>query len=788
MAVIPSAIPSQAYELIRNRIGEILIDELAAQATLQGDPKIAATVYIERFVAFDFSELPAVNVSLNTGNYAQQTVRSVDGTYRFNVDCHTSAKSTITVRGDSLAMTRLQRLMATCQGILEDTRYKTLGFDAPFIERVYVDGIDIAEPTQGDATSSVMGRINFVVRAPNDRSAVTPTILAGYDTQVKLGLTEKGYIFSGDNIPVPPVTGAEISVNEIFYADAQAGDELDIPVVNSDGDEVGEVSAGVNVVVGNSTVNVINSEGDPLATIEVVAEGVENYEAPDGTVNITNTVATPIATVNVASGATEPYVIPNVGWTQSDGTPQSTPYGEPIVCDLPIVSEVIVKIYSDPAFENEIFTAPYGTLVFIQATANFAAVGFELQRPVGLEAVVDTDLEQYDHYSPQGSNSWGYVECLNVGSQSFGVVAWGIYYEPKVYGWADFEVSGVIPPVEQPSVSLATSDSSPTFLRDITLTATASGMTATGYILQWPDANGNIHETAEQLSNIFVVPARNIGASEYSVIATDGASYVVGSVIITTTVDIQLVNGKAAFDMTFKLVAAYVGAAIRVKLVATSVEHDIPFTNGRLDVANLRSVVGVLGFRVVRVYNQLSNGDIYQSTGSLQPILQLIGDEIFIHSFDGVDSRRTQCALTSGYAAGETSTDYVVQKMTKESSGNQRLVSGVPINTRIQAIGAFGVNVVTLSNGSVNYSSAAVNVIEKHLMVSQLKTGSTQMWINGNLEISVAAGTYGAITGYEYYHQNQALITRDAFMWCHVSDNGDRSVDLENILIELHGI
>jgi hypothetical protein len=52
----------------------------------------------------------------------------------------------------------------------------------------------------------------------------------------------------------------------------------------------------------------------------------------DGTVNITNTDNDPIATVTVASGATEPYEIPNVDWTQSDGSPQSTPYGDTIVC------------------------------------------------------------------------------------------------------------------------------------------------------------------------------------------------------------------------------------------------------------------------------------------------------------------------------------------------------------------------------------------------------------------------------------------------------------------------
>jgi len=55
----------------------------------------------------------------------------------------------------------------------------------------------------------------------------------------------------------------------------------------------------------------------------------------DGTVNITNTDSDPIASVTVASGGVEQYVIPNVSWTDSDGSAESTPYGDAIVCTPP---------------------------------------------------------------------------------------------------------------------------------------------------------------------------------------------------------------------------------------------------------------------------------------------------------------------------------------------------------------------------------------------------------------------------------------------------------------------
>ncbi len=77
---------------------------------------------------------------------------------------------------------------------------------------------------------------------------------------------------------------------------------------------------------------------DPSVIARLTDEQVACLEAEygvtcaDGTVNITNTDADPIASVTVTSGGVEPYVIPNVSWTDSDGSAESTPYGDAIVC------------------------------------------------------------------------------------------------------------------------------------------------------------------------------------------------------------------------------------------------------------------------------------------------------------------------------------------------------------------------------------------------------------------------------------------------------------------------
>lgn len=196
MSVIAEPISTQAFELIRDRIGVILADELPVQADLKYDTDLDATVYAERFIPFDKTELPAVNVSLARGLISGQTTIRSDGTHTYYIDVHTSAKSDDGSNGDQKAMLRLHKMLGVCRAILEDARYLTLGFQKPFIMNRHVEEIGIAEPDRSDATSAVMGRIILSVKATETINLVIPNLIAGYETNVKLSLTDKGYIFS----------------------------------------------------------------------------------------------------------------------------------------------------------------------------------------------------------------------------------------------------------------------------------------------------------------------------------------------------------------------------------------------------------------------------------------------------------------------------------------------------------------------------------------------------------------------------------------------------------------
>jgi hypothetical protein len=197
MSVITTLLPQQNFELIRDRIGAILSDELSNQSMLHGNnADINPTVFIERTVAFNHSEMPALNVMLARGTYDGQTVKQSDGTYLFNVDVYHKSKSSSGKKGDSEAVFKLHRLLGLVRAILEHELYKTLGFTPPFIMSRKVLDLTVADPESTDAGSTAMGRVVFQVKVIENNPASVPSLIAGYDTEVKLELTDKGFMYS----------------------------------------------------------------------------------------------------------------------------------------------------------------------------------------------------------------------------------------------------------------------------------------------------------------------------------------------------------------------------------------------------------------------------------------------------------------------------------------------------------------------------------------------------------------------------------------------------------------
>lgn len=243
MAVLQGEIAEQNYEKCRDRICQILTLEFADQYTnYNNDPALNATVYMERFVAFDKTEIPAINVCLSAGKYSNQDITQTDGSYEFYVDCYSKSKEADGVRGDTKATVQLHKMMGMVRSILEHPDYKTLGFAAPSISRVWVSDMLIPLPEKlGDGINEVHGRVVFNVEVPETVELKDGEALGGIDTQVKLYDTERGYMW-GAALTNPAFIN-EDTEEEVIYFVAENGDHMSALLKFSELDEAPEVSA-----------------------------------------------------------------------------------------------------------------------------------------------------------------------------------------------------------------------------------------------------------------------------------------------------------------------------------------------------------------------------------------------------------------------------------------------------------------------------------------------------------------------------------------------------------------
>lgn len=166
---IPVVIPQQNFELIGDRIAEILAAEMANQWGLDNTVPKVVSVDIERFTTYDGqTELPAINVNNQSATYSNRTRNRVDGTYQFNIDVYTNATwSAEDGPGDEYAMLLMNRIIGMVRTILSSPAYTRLGFDAPadpIIGTTNVAGFIVGDKaTVKDSLSSVVGRLQFEV-------------------------------------------------------------------------------------------------------------------------------------------------------------------------------------------------------------------------------------------------------------------------------------------------------------------------------------------------------------------------------------------------------------------------------------------------------------------------------------------------------------------------------------------------------------------------------------------------------------------------------------------------
>lgn len=207
-AKLEKILPSN-FELIRDRVGAILKEEIDNQALLYGtgtspdiipDPELTCNFGIERTGAVNRDELIEVVIGIQRMGFDNQNAISQRNSITFFVDVYTNAIDKENAPGDYTSAKKLHKLVGIVRAILQSPAYIKLGFANGVIERTTVyDAIFPTKDDDHDSANSRMARVYFKVDAHEEVKTMAPIAAGSYETTVKLGLTEKGYMFIYSN-------------------------------------------------------------------------------------------------------------------------------------------------------------------------------------------------------------------------------------------------------------------------------------------------------------------------------------------------------------------------------------------------------------------------------------------------------------------------------------------------------------------------------------------------------------------------------------------------------------
>lgn len=204
MPQITTAIGQSRLELVRDRIGTILRDELTNQATLQAstDPDLSAqltalNVYAERFYPINDADMPAIDIFFFNADFDNKDLRSSKrGIYQYYIDIFTASDATTSSDADRTSSLRAHRLAMLVHDILENPNYITLGFTPSdgVVQRTLVSSVKRTEESNTrDGRAVMMYRLIYEVVVTENTETISPSALSFVATNVRIEETNLGY-------------------------------------------------------------------------------------------------------------------------------------------------------------------------------------------------------------------------------------------------------------------------------------------------------------------------------------------------------------------------------------------------------------------------------------------------------------------------------------------------------------------------------------------------------------------------------------------------------------------
>lgn len=199
-ALLNFNIAQQNFELVRDRVAIVLKEELDNQATRQSNTDLTGNVFIERFNLPSEDEGTVITVNVDACQYDNQTAVSQSNEIRLNIDVYCDSYQNASTEGYERSGKKAGRLAGLIRAILQNPVYDRLRFANGIVERRSVSSIRFARVSdEQDARFTRMARIDLMVRVNETVTGISPIDAGGYDTQIKIALTEKGYKLTYNN-------------------------------------------------------------------------------------------------------------------------------------------------------------------------------------------------------------------------------------------------------------------------------------------------------------------------------------------------------------------------------------------------------------------------------------------------------------------------------------------------------------------------------------------------------------------------------------------------------------
>lgn len=141
-SIITETIGIQNFEVVANRIGSILLEEIENQKRLQGF-RDTTEIYLERIEPYSKEQDVMITIAFREAQYEGQTARDSQGNYLYFIDIFCAGHGDGEIEPSIIAKDKLFRYVGLCRYILTSGKYMTLNFPPGFIGGKYIEKITL---------------------------------------------------------------------------------------------------------------------------------------------------------------------------------------------------------------------------------------------------------------------------------------------------------------------------------------------------------------------------------------------------------------------------------------------------------------------------------------------------------------------------------------------------------------------------------------------------------------------------------------------------------------------